>query len=160
MFALDAATGRPIWFDRHGNDARDLLGVVQGQLISSGTRLLWTDLLTGEPRFAWPDSAAAGIESRGRGTIAGSEIFWPTADGILVFDVATGAQSRRPIALPELEGQSVNLIPLDPYLVVSSSHGIAVLGPEGSPPSQSPSPPAPPVSARPVSGKAKLTANP
>ncbi len=160
MFALDAATGRPIWFDRHGNGARDLLGVANGTLLSSGSRLLWTDLMTGEARFAWPDSAAAGIESRGRGTIAGGEIFWPTVDGILVFDVATGVQSRRPITLPELDGQLVNLVPLAPYLVVSSSDGIALLGPEGSPPSPPPAPRSPPMSVLPDSDKASWAANP
>jgi hypothetical protein len=134
MFALDAASGRPLWFDPEARDFTELLAAADGTLVASGKQLVLTNLLTGQRRFTWPDNRAAGIEGRGRGTVAGKEVFWPTNRGIYALDIPTGRQTRRPLPLDGFGNDGVAVVPSSPYLVVSSHSRLSVFGPQGAPP--------------------------
>lgn len=88
ILALDAATGQILWEARYAEDVVHLLGIEAGQLIASGDRLWWIDLATGRPRRHWPDGPSP--LGRGRGTVAGQFVYWPTRESIYVFDAVQG----------------------------------------------------------------------
>jgi hypothetical protein len=88
------------------------------------------DISSGKVEWAWPESDRAGIRGMGRGVIAGSEIFWPTRNEILVIDPKTGAQTRPAISLSPLAG-GANLAASRGRLIVAGYDKLMVLGPPG-----------------------------
>lgn len=133
IFALDSDTGQMIWSTDKLPDAAQLLGVVDRKLIVSGYRLCTVDAKTGRLVRAWPESLHAGVRGMGRGVIAGNEIFWPTRSEILVFDLATGVQTRPPLDLAIVGGSGANLVASGGYLVVLGRNAIAAFGPPSAP---------------------------
>lgn len=129
VFALDADTGRPIWWNDKLADALHLLGVVDESLIVTGNRFCSLDVRTGRTRFAWPESEHAGIRGMGHGALAGSEVFWPTRKEIYFFDAHTGARTRPPVDLSSVSEGGANLIAANGYLVVAGREALTAAGP-------------------------------
>lgn len=137
LFALDPLTGRVLWVNRDVWNAEQLLGVIENRLVVTGRQLWFVDLTTGRTQFAWPDNVAAGITGSGRGCIAGTEVFWPTEEQIMVIDAITGQQSRSPIALSEIGGTGgANLIPCGDGLLVATEKYLTLLGKPAQPANQ------------------------
>jgi hypothetical protein len=137
VFALDAATGKTLWVCEHAGDAIDLVGVSEGNLIATGDRCRGIDVRTGTLRFLWPQTELSGIVGRGRGCVAGGEVFWPTRRQIYVLDASTGAQSRSPIDISAYSEDGANLVVAEGVLLVACSDHLIAFGPGGYPPSVS-----------------------
>ena len=97
IFALDAANGMLVWetVPELAADAIHLLGVAEGNLIASGERLYWIDLLSGKIVGQFPANGNLGDglarpspSGYGRGLIASGTIYWPTERHIYKFDAA------------------------------------------------------------------------
>ncbi len=94
VFALDAITGELVWAtdSETAADAIHMLGVSKSQLILSGDRLIWLELATGHMDGRFPAAGTSGNVNAlpsprglGRGIISNNEIYWPTANEIIVF---------------------------------------------------------------------------
>jgi outer membrane protein assembly factor BamB len=128
IFAFDFDTGKIVWQQDQLPDALQLLGVIGKHLIASGERIAALDISSGRVNWTWPESDRAGIRGMGRGVIAGSDIFWPTRNEILVLDPKTGTQTRPPISLSPLAG-GANLVASQGRLIVAGYDKLMVLGP-------------------------------
>jgi outer membrane protein assembly factor BamB len=112
VFALDAVTGQKIWDTPPGTgaDIQYLLGVGSGNLIASGSRLVWIDVQTGEIKARFPTQFDAALRGYGRGILAGNQVYWPTRDQICVFDQRGPQQTRQPLELAPLGLTGGNLV--------------------------------------------------
>jgi outer membrane protein assembly factor BamB len=113
IFALDANTGAPIWATQEevAADVVHFLGVSDNNLIASGECLYWLDVYTGRfvgqfpnkflpaPGFARPSP-----RGYGRGLLAGSHVYWPTYESILVFEqrAIRSAHGWEPVPIREI----------------------------------------------------------
>ena len=97
VFALDATSGMLMWegVPELAADAVHVLGVSNGNLILSGERLYWIDLMSGKIVGQFPDSGNLGDglarpspHGYGRGLIASGVVYWPTERHIYKFDAA------------------------------------------------------------------------
>jgi cellulose synthase operon protein C len=136
LFALDAITGDLVWStdDTAAADALHLLGVAGQQLIVSGDRLIWLDRSNGTIQGRFPAAATMGINNAlpsprglGRGVISGDEVYWPTANEILVFDAhgkgfehADAVSIRRRVRLDVRGSEGGNLIAVDGWLLIAT----------------------------------------
>ena len=146
IFALDAMTGDLVWStdDSAAADAVHMLGVTKEHLIVSGDRLLWLDRRTGRIDARFP---AAGIGSNlnslpsprglGRGVISADEIYWPTANEIIVF--STALKDRKSVDAPPMQrrirlesrgSEGGNLIAVDGWLLVATPSRLLAFGPQ------------------------------
>ena len=96
LFALDVMTGKLIWENGIPQDMVHLLGVVDDQLVASGEKLWWLDVYSGEVIRRFPPAGATSAarsgpspHGAGRGLISNKFVWWPTLDGIYLFDVQT-----------------------------------------------------------------------
>lgn len=94
IWALRANDGQLVWASgaEQAADVTHLLGAVDGTLLASGDQLYWIDLLTGDLLAVFPGNGGFGPQPAlpdprglGRGVVAGSSVYWPTADSIYVF---------------------------------------------------------------------------
>ena len=95
VFALEAATGQLAWSLQPGvaDDIVHLLGAADDVLLASGDRLYWIDANTGRMLTQFPaglpgaaGQASASPRGLGRGTLAGSHVWFPTRESIFVYD--------------------------------------------------------------------------
>jgi outer membrane protein assembly factor BamB len=102
IFALEGATGQIAWALDPGvaADAMHLLGVADDTLLASGDYLYWIDAASGRLLTQFPTGAISGSRDAapiphgfGRGLMAGNQIWWPTRENILVFDLHPAATS-------------------------------------------------------------------
>jgi outer membrane protein assembly factor BamB len=123
VFALDAATGRKIWDTSPGTaaDIQHLLGVGFGNLIASGSRLVWIDVQTGEIKASFPAQGDDALRGYGRGILAGNQVYWPTRDQIYVFDQRGPQQTRQPIDLAPLGLTGGNLVIARDVLLIAAA---------------------------------------
>jgi outer membrane protein assembly factor BamB len=124
LFALDAATGTLRWTteEQTASDLVHLLGVGQGQLLASGSRLWWLDVETGAVTARFPGRVEDDLRAYGRGVLAGNEVYWPTRDRIYVF-AQTGSQpTRQPIDLAPLGLTGGNLVISDGVLLIAAAN--------------------------------------
>jgi len=134
ILALDAATGQILWQSESiVGDVVHLLGVANDHLIASGHRLYWISLRAedaGRVRHVWPE----GPEKLGfgRGTLAGSHVFWPTREKIYVFDQRT-ARLLREIPLVPRGLTGGNLVATPEGLLVATADELIALRGDGSP---------------------------
>lgn len=129
VFALDAATGLPLWSAEQVEGDRQLLGVHQQTLVVGGSQLRGFDIDTGTQRYRWPESPKAGIRGMGQGCMVAGEIFWPTRSRLFVCDATTGTPKRPSVNLADLGEAGANVIPASGVLVVAGSKAMTVLGP-------------------------------
>ncbi|MDX1930948.1 MAG: PQQ-binding-like beta-propeller repeat protein [Pirellulaceae bacterium] len=145
VFALDALTGDLVWStdDSAAADVVHLLGVTNEHLIASGDRLLWLDRRTGriDARFpaAGSGSSLTSLPSPrglGRGVISANEIYWPTANEIIVF--ATTLKDRKSVDAPPMQrrirlesrgSEGGNLIAVDGWLLVATPSRLLAFAP-------------------------------
>ncbi len=127
IYAFDAATGRLAWRTEPLPKVIHLLGVAQGHLIATGDRAWLIDVSNGKVIRYWPEGAS-GMDSYGRGLLAGDSIYWPTRTEIHVLSQATGLPTdRSPIALKDAFGTTGgNLAVGDGYLVIAQSDALIV----------------------------------
>jgi outer membrane protein assembly factor BamB len=146
IFALDAMTGDLVWStdDRAASDAVHMLGVTQEHLIVSGDRLLWLDRRTGRVDGRFPAAGDGGNlnslpspRGLGRGVISGDEIYWPTANEILVF--ASALKDRKSVDAPPMQrrirlesrgSEGGNLIAVDGWLLVATPSRLLAFAPQ------------------------------
>lgn len=134
LVGLDPTSGRKLWENHQAYDAHELLGSRNGRLVASGSRLWFLDSLSGEVAFAWPETTNSGIVGRGRGCIAGNEVFWPTQRTLYTLSLSTGQQTRQPLPLKRLTLQrentdGANLAALAGGLLVATRNRLALLAP-------------------------------
>lgn len=129
IFALDAATGQPLWHTGPGaEEAIHLLGVAGDWLIASGGRLYWIALADPEPgriKRVWPEGPDR--PGFGRGVLAGDCVLWPTRQRILVFDQLTGRLEKE-IALVPRGLTGGNLLVAEGQLLVATGTELVALG--------------------------------
>lgn len=141
VMALDASTGALLWRTDLPRKIVHLLGVHDNKLIASGNQLWWIDIRT-RKCFCWPENDNSGLRACGRGTIAGSEIYWPVrdqrghTDQIMVFDTQQAMQSRVPILLGEYGASCGNLVAVDGYLLVAGATEMVALTHTPQPPEE------------------------
>jgi outer membrane protein assembly factor BamB len=143
LFAVQAATGQLAWTLAPGAaaDAIHLLGASQDWLVASGDRLYWIDAGTGRLTCQYPPGGSTGAglaapspRGHGRGVLAGSHVYFPTRESILVFDqrpVKTdfGWQPRlvREIPLAARGIVGGNLVIADGVLLIASADRLVAL---------------------------------
>jgi outer membrane protein assembly factor BamB/tetratricopeptide (TPR) repeat protein len=113
VLALDATTGEVIWTTRlPAEEAPQLLGVGQGNVLVGGRSLRWIDFHDGRLLAQFPDMgvqeptvARAQPSGYGRGVLAGGLVYWPTRDKIYVFQqgLAAGDVGPRIVAAGEID---------------------------------------------------------
>jgi outer membrane protein assembly factor BamB len=130
ILALEAGTGELRWETTLAEDTIHLLGVSGGNLIATGDKIWWFDIITGKPtRLPWPMDKPGGF---GRGAIVDGKIYWPTRERVHVFDARTGDEARSPIELVNTHKAACGtLIIADGYFL--SVTGDAIYGFETSP---------------------------
>ena len=128
IFVVDADTGQTVWATNSAPDAIHLLGIAHGNLIATGHRCWGIDVRTGQVRFVWPESTKAGIRGRGRGVLAGNEVFWPTRREIYALDARQGELTRLPIDLTSFSPSGANLALAGPYLLIAGTDRLSALG--------------------------------
>ncbi len=128
VFALDVDTGQLLWSSDELAEAVELIGIVEGRLIASGPRLWSVDAYSGRVQATWPDERDAKLRGLGRGLVAGHEVFWPTANEIVVVDVATCRPTRPPVDIKPLGGFGSNLIMAGGYLIAAGNDRIMAYG--------------------------------
>ena len=128
VIALDATSGRLVWWNDSDDSSARLLGARGDSLVVAGKRFELLDPMTGHLKFAWPESPHAGIRGMGTGLLVGDEVFWPTRDTLYSFDARSGQMSRAPVDTSELGLHGVNLTQADQQLVVLGSKRINLLG--------------------------------
>jgi outer membrane protein assembly factor BamB len=102
ILAIDAGTGELRWETTLAEDTVHLLGVSGGNLIATGDKIWWFNIVTGKPtRMPWPIDKPGGY---GRGTIVDGKVFWPTRERVFVFDAKTGEEARSPIEIMRAHG--------------------------------------------------------
>ena len=143
LFAVRAATGELAWTlpPEAAADAIHLLGANQNSVIASGDRLYWIDAETGRLTCQFPPGGSFGAgqaapspRGYGRGVLAGSHVYFPTRESILVFDqrpVKTdfGWQPRlvREIPLAPRGIAGGNLVIADGVLLIASADRLVAL---------------------------------
>ncbi|MEN1681437.1 MAG: PQQ-binding-like beta-propeller repeat protein [Planctomycetota bacterium] len=127
--ALDLATGVTLWRKPAPCDEAAPLGADGGVLVVAGTQIAGYDTQTGRRLYRFPGSEHAGLRGRGRGCLAGDEVFWPTRDRLYAFETKTGAMTRPPIDLTDLGGDGATVTPALSCLVVAGADAMTVLGP-------------------------------
>ncbi len=148
VFALDAITGDLVWStnDAAVADVVHVLGVTDAHLIVSGDRLLWLDRRTGKIGGRFPAAGDGGNVSAlpsprglGRGLISGDEIYWPTANEIIVF--ATAVKEKQPVDAPPMlrrirldtrGSEGGNLVAGDGWLLVATPSRLMAFAPAAS----------------------------
>jgi hypothetical protein len=132
LFALDLSSGRLIWQTAGGvaEDAKYLLGVVQGELVASGDRLYWFDVYNGELREQFPRLGSRAVDQPrpdpagwGRGLVAAGRVYWPLEDKIMVFEKGpdeVGWQQQQEINLAVGSASGGNLVPLGNRLLIAA----------------------------------------
>jgi outer membrane protein assembly factor BamB len=120
LLCLEAASGQLLW-STPASDIVHLLGIGDGRLIASGQRLWWIDPYTGTVAARFPESRKAEPQGMGRGVLAGSNIYWPTASEIYVFDQSTARQVRQPIQLDQRGASGGNLVVANGHLLVTTA---------------------------------------
>lgn len=142
IYGLDAATGQMLWTSppEVASDAIHLLGAAGNRLIASGDYLYWFDIFTGHPVGQYPppqkDAPGFALPSTsgfGRGVLAGSRVYWPTRERILVFEQLTEGTERgyEPVALPPIdlvarEARGGNLVVGRDKLIIAGAKQVQV----------------------------------
>lgn len=123
VFALEAATGLLRWATPRGvvADVQFLLGVGQGNLLVSGSRLVWIDAASGEVKARFPATVDRELCGYGRGVLAGTQVYWPTRDRIYVFEQRGPYQTRQPMELTPLGLTGGNLVIARDLLVIAAA---------------------------------------
>jgi outer membrane protein assembly factor BamB len=141
IFALDSATGQPLWqTGSEVEDAVQLLGAADPWLIAGGRRLYWISMREedrGRVKHVWPDGADH--SGYGRGILAGDTILWPTRDKLYIFDRQT-AVPLKTIDLAARGASGGNLLVIDRRLLIATSSELIAIGALGGRPDQNPEP--------------------
>lgn len=127
LFALEASSGALKWKSAPLPDVVHLVGVSGGNLFATGDRAWTLEAATGKIVRSWPDTGS-GYEPAGRGLMAGTFLYWPTANEIHILDQKTGLRSTRgSIRLKErFQTSGGNLVLGDGYLVVAGTDNLSV----------------------------------
>ena len=128
IFGIDAETGHIVWTTNPLPEITHVLGVCQGRLIATGTRVWSIDIETGKVLDYWPQGGA-GMDGYGRGLLAGGAVYWPTRTQIHILDPsAPGLRPQHePIELEQAFGTTGgNLAVGDGYLVVAQEDALVV----------------------------------
>ena len=146
IFALDAVTGDLVWStdDSEAADAVHILGATKDHLIVSGDRLIWLDRRSGRVDARFPAASSSGTlnslpspRGLGRGLIAANEIYFPTANEIIVF--ATALKDRKSVDSPPMQrrirldtrgSEGGNLIAVDGWLLLATPSRLMAFAPQ------------------------------
>lgn len=129
IYALDAATGHPVWRQQYPDQILHIVGVVDGRLILSGQSVWAVDAGTGAS--AWPqrigfaDPAGRGY---GRPALSHDFLYWPTRDEILRIDHRRGIVVGRIRLREDFRQSGGNLVIADGKLLIAQPDGLVALG--------------------------------
>ena len=129
LYALDAATGHPVWRQQYPDQILHIVGVIDGRLILSGQSIWAVDASTGAS--AWPqrigfaDPAGRGY---GRPAAAHDFLYWPTRDEILRIDHRRGIVVGRIRLREDFRQSGGNLVIADGKLLIAQPDGLVALG--------------------------------
>ena len=129
VYALDAATGQPVWRQQYPDQILHIVGVVDGRLILSGQSVWAVDAGTGAA--AWPqrigfaDPAGRGY---GRPALTHDFLYWPTRDEVLRIDHRQGNVVDRIRLREDFRQSGGNLVIADGMLLIAQPDGIVALG--------------------------------
>lgn len=126
ILALDSMTGLLLWETGLARDVVHLLGVAGETLWASGDKLWQINVATGKVKYPWPEGPAP--KGQGRGVLAGSKVYFPTATTIHVFNQQTG-QEESQIDLAALNLTGGNLVAAGDTLLIAGVERLAWLGP-------------------------------
>jgi outer membrane protein assembly factor BamB len=127
ILAYDAATGLLLWESSLPKDVIHLLGIAGDRLWASGEKLWSINVATGKIDYPWPEGPTP--KGFGRGILAGTKIYWPTAAAIHIFDQRTGQEEAQPISLEARGLPSGNLVAAGDTLIIAGSQQLFALGP-------------------------------
>lgn len=129
IYALDAATGHPVWRQQYPDQILHIVGVIDGRLILSGQSIWAVDAGTGAS--AWPqrigfaDPAGRGY---GRPALSHDFVYWPTRDEILRIDHRRGIVVGRIRLREDFRQSGGNLVIADGKLLIAQPDGLVALG--------------------------------
>ena len=129
VYALDAATGQPIWRQQYPDQILHIVGIVDGRLILSGQSVWAVDARTGAA--AWPqrigfaDPAGRGY---GRPALSHDFLYWPTRDEVLRIDHRQGNVVGRIRLREDFRQSGGNLVIADGKLLIAQPDGLVALG--------------------------------
>ena len=129
IYALDAATGHPLWRQQYPDQILHIVGVIDGRLILSGQSIWAVDARTGAA--AWPQRIGfADPAGRGYGRPAASHefLYWPTRDEILRIDHHHGIVVGRIRLREDFRQSGGNLVIADGKLLIAQPDGLVALG--------------------------------
>lgn len=150
IFALSAATGERQWSCRREsmNDAVDVLGATEDQIVLMGKSIYWLDAASGQVKACYPERWVNVGQERnnphgayGRGIWAGDSVWYPSRDAILKVSLAADGNVRvtSELTLPSRKSAFGNLAYLNGRLYWASPDGVmAWNSPETTPPAKRP----------------------
>ena len=126
-------------------DAVHVLGVAGEHLIVSGDRLIWLDRRSGKVAGRFPAAGDGGNVTAlpsprglGRGLISANEIYWPTANEIIVFSAVLKEKQAveappmvRRIRLDTRGSEGGNLVTADGWLLIATPSRLMAFAPIG-----------------------------
>ena len=145
LFALDAITGDLVWSTSEASvaDAAQVLGVTDQHLIIGGDRLLWLNRRTGQIAGRFPAAGDGGNVTAlpsprglGRGLISGNEVYWPTANEVIVF--SANIKEKQPVDAPPIlrrirldtrGSEGGNLVAAEGWLLIATPSRLMAFAP-------------------------------
>lgn len=130
IMAIHAESGLRLWQQEWPESIRHIIGISGSTLVVSGRSLWGINVATGES--AWPQRRVGGDDpegySFGRGTLIGSEVWWPNRDELIVVNSVNGQIQRRIQLRETLAETGGHITVAGPFVLMSRANRIAVLG--------------------------------
>ena len=143
IFALDSMTGELNWESTVPQDVQHVLGVRGDKLLVSGDSLWWLDVNTGRVLSRFPPLGSADLtrsgsspRGAGRGLITSDTVWWPTREGVLLFDLHTQRHVDTIWFTPALAAAGVsggNLLMSQGHLIVATADRLIAFNESGIP---------------------------
>ncbi|MBQ16724.1 MAG: hypothetical protein CMJ65_06320 [Planctomycetaceae bacterium] len=127
LAAVDLHDGHTVWKRQLPGGVEHLLALREGLAIVSGHSLWALNISTGQ--LAWHRLAGETHQhGHGRGLVAGTVVYWPTREQLMLLDLRSGRPLRQPVQLDFRGCTGGNLLLSPRGLVVCGGGRLTVLG--------------------------------
>lgn len=130
VISLDTESGTEVWKKSLDEEIEHVLGIHQRRLVISGKKLMALNIHNGSLEWQVGYVNPAG-HSRGRGTIAGDLVYWPTVEELILVDILSGKIRHRNhlMKLHGLRGGNITLA--NRKILIAEDKKLSVFSPFG-----------------------------